>query len=828
MSHTITIGIDLGTTNSAIAIHNNGKYEIVKNPEWMEYTPSVFWYNKGWNMQIGQKAFKQLFDLSDDESFANYSAEIKRLMWTTEKIEFPRGKVTMSAEEISAEILKSLKESVIKKYPDFYVGWVVITVPAYFDTIQKEATKLAGELAGFEYTVLLQEPIAAAVAYWFENKINENWLVYDLGGGTFDVAIISSQDGVLTIKWHGWDNFLWGKDFDEAIVDTFIVPELKSKFDFDSLDRGNTDSKPLYNRLKSLAESAKKELSDASKIQIVIEDIQDESGQDVFLEIPLSREKFESIIEKMVDSSLQICKDAVRESGLSSSDISRIILVWGSTQSPYIRKRLEQDLKIKVDASVDPLTVVAKWACIFGGSQVIPESAKKIKKSEKVWSVELQLNYEAMTSETDTMVTGSVIGNDANSELSIQIQSEDGLYSGNKIKLKNGKFYDTVVIGENKTNTYFIYLTDAEWNIIPTNPEMFHITHWLSIAGTPITHSVGISLNKKTLMSNQAEEYMDIVFPRGSILPLKKTLTYRTSRSLKKWDKENTLPIKIYEGESEKSDRNTQICGVIVSGEDIPYNLPEGTEVNITVELDISGEVKISAYFPSIDLHKSWKSLRTTGDQEVYTPEILQKKIQKEKKRVLELNEHISSDKKNEMETEMDHLDNQASSTDTDTLRKTHQKIKELQNTIDALEKSTEWDKTKNEYKEALDRAQENYKLSEHPLEYKQVQALKEAGDVALAWWNIGKLKTVTEELAAMNVQNLVNSSDWMKALLGHLYNERHKSTDPVRSAEIFERSVPYIESNNVEWMKQCFFELRELMPSDVQESMGNVSGITK
>lgn len=828
MSATITLGIDLGTTNSAIALNNNSKYEIIKNSDQMEYTPSVFWYNKGWSLQVWKKAYEQLFVMSNDENVENYKAEVKRLMWTSEMINFPRTGISMNAEEISAEILKYLKESVKKKYPESYTGWVVITVPAYFDTIQKEATKRAGDIAGFEYTVLLQEPIAAAVAYWFDNKINENWLVYDLGGGTFDVAIVSSQEWVLTIKWHGWDNYLGGKDFDDAIVNKIIEPELKSKYDFASLERWNKKVISVYNRLKYLAESAKKELTDSIDTKIVVEGLVDESGKEVYLEIPFSRWQFESTVEKLVDSSISICKNALRESGFSHSDIARVILVGWSTQSPYIRKRLEKDLKIKVDSSVDPLTVVAKGACIFWGSQIIPETAKKIQKEQKIGCVDVQLNYESMTSEEDMMVTWSLLWDNADQEYYIQIQSEDGQYSGNKIKLKNGKFFDTVLVSAGKTNTYFIYLSDAWGNIIPTNPEMFNITHGISIAGTPLSHSIWVALNKKVFMGNRAEESIDVVFPRGSILPLKKTLTYRTTRGLKKWDTENALPIKIYEGESDKADRNTQICSVTVTGAEIPYNLPEGTEVNLTIEINASNEVQISAYFPSIDLYKAWNSMRTVWDQEQYTAETMQADLDKEKERIENLSAHISPERKQEIQEEINGLSGQTSWSDTDTQRKTHQKIKEVKNKIDALEENTKWNRTAQEYTSELEQAQVNYPLSEHPVEFKQIQSLKQDWDTALQAGNIDKLKSITEELSSMNSRSIYNSLEGLKSIVGYFYNERNKSIDPPKSAQIFEKATKCMQSNDLEGLKQCIRELRDLMPPDVQENMSNISGISK
>ena len=226
----IQIGIDLGTTNSEVAVNSKGTIEIVKNVWQDEYTPSVFGFDKAKNKIIGKKAYEKLFKDGSSEEEKNYKSEVKRLMGTPEKVSFPNASIKMNAEEISAEILKSLREDVQRKYPDTNANAAVITVPAYFSILQKESTKRAGELAGFEYIVLLQEPIAAAMSYGFDSNINENVIVYDFGGGTFDVAVVSSKDGIISVLNQNGDNFLGGKDIDNKIVEEVIIPKIKEKY----------------------------------------------------------------------------------------------------------------------------------------------------------------------------------------------------------------------------------------------------------------------------------------------------------------------------------------------------------------------------------------------------------------------------------------------------------------------------------------------------------------------------------------------------------------------------------------------------------------------
>lgn len=828
MSKTIKIGIDLWTTNSAVVISNNWKFEVIKNSDQMDYTPSVFWYNKWKNIQVWKKAYEQLFQFSDEENVKNYKAEIKRLMWTNDKTMFDRVKQELLPEEISCEILKYLKESVARKYSDIPTTWVVITVPAYFDTIQKEATKKAWELAWFKHIVLIQEPIAWAVAYWFDNKKNENRLVYDLWWWTFDVAVVSSKDWVLTIKWHAGDNYLGWKDFDNLIVEDIIVSKLKENFSFEKLDKNS--HKTIFNILKYYAESAKKELTDSEETKIVIDNklIVDEDWKEVYLEINITRSEFESIISKLVKKSIQLSKNAIKDSGLSNKDINKIILIWWPTQIPYIRHQLEVELGIKVDSSMDPLTVVAKWACIFWASQIIPEEHNESRKKEKIQSVKIKLNYEPVVSDSDTTITWIIEELASWWDYFIQIQSDDWKYSSSKIKLKNGKFFDTLLVSEWKSNTYFIYLTDDKWNIISTDIDSFTITHWLSIAGTPISHSVSVALNKKTFLWNNIEEYCEIVFERWAILPLKKTLTYRTTRDLKKWDNANALPIKIYEWESKKTDRNKQICEVKVSGTDIPYNLPEWTEVNLTIEINISNELFVSVYFPSIDLLKAWKSMRTEWEQESIDNKKMREDLEKENSRLDNLSEHIPENLKEELKNIIKDLYTQTNDKDPDTQRKTHHQIKELKQKMDKHELETESSRLIKQFNEEVKKTKEIFNENDNPLEFKQFSSLKSDWEKAIANKEWERVENINEAIESLRSLSALSTPEWMKYMLWLLYEKRHESTDPIKSNEIFNKCLKYVESNDTEWMRQCIRELINLMPQDIQSNLWNVSWITK
>ena len=322
---------------------------------------------------------------------------------------FPRAKVKMTPEEWSAEILKSLKEELLRKYPDFDTTSVVITVPAAFSVLHSEATKRAGNLAGFRYVVLLQEPIAAAISYGFMNAKNENWLIYDFGGGTFDLALVSCKDGILSVLGHGGKPMLGGKDIDAEIVKKVIVPKLLEKYAFKDFKKGNQRYDDILPKLKYAAETAKIDLSQYNKTTIEVENAgNDDSGKEIYLSISFSKDEFNKLIEPIVDQTVELTRDTIKDAGLKESSVKKIVLVGGTSLIPYIKEKLKKAFDIAVDSSMDPITAIANGACIFAMGQKVPEELLQLDtKKIKQGAHKISLNYASLTSDTEESVTGS-------------------------------------------------------------------------------------------------------------------------------------------------------------------------------------------------------------------------------------------------------------------------------------------------------------------------------------------------------------------------------------------------------------------------------------
>ena len=346
------IGIDLGTTNSCVAVYDGGEAKVITNPEGMRTTPSVVAFKNG-DIIVGQKAKNQMVTNKDTIS------SIKRKMGTSEKVS-ANGK-EYSPEEISAMILGDLKKTA-EAYLGETVTKAVITVPAYFNDAQRQATKNAGKIAGLEVERIINEPTAAALAYGLDKQDkNQTVLVYDLGGGTFDVSILELGDGVFEVKSTSGNNHLGGDDFDERVMD-YIVSEFKKETSVDL-----TKDKMAMQRVKDAAEKAKKDLSGMTTTEISLPFISQGTDGPIHLNMSLTRAKFEDLISDLVESTTEPVRKALKDANLSAKDIDKVLLVGGSTRIPCVQELVKKELNKEPSKEVNPDEVVAMGAAIQGG-----------------------------------------------------------------------------------------------------------------------------------------------------------------------------------------------------------------------------------------------------------------------------------------------------------------------------------------------------------------------------------------------------------------------------------------------------------------------------
>ncbi|OWR29461.1 molecular chaperone DnaK [Saccharibacillus sp. O23] len=347
------IGIDLGTTNSCVAVMEGGEAVVIPNPEGARTTPSVVGFKKDGERIVGETAKRQAITNPD-----RTIASIKRHMGTTHK-ETIEGK-DYSPQEISAMILQKLKSDA-EAYLGQAVTQAVITVPAYFNDAQRQATKDAGKIAGLEVLRIVNEPTAAALAYGLEKSEDQTILVYDLGGGTFDVSILELGDGFFEVKATSGDNHLGGDDFDQVIID-YLVAEFKKEQGVDL-----SKDKAAVQRLKDAAEKAKKELSGVMTTTISLPFITMVDGVPQHLEVNLTRAKFEELSASLVERTLAPTRQALKDSGLSAGEIDKIVLVGGSTRIPAVQEAIKKLTGKDPHKGVNPDEVVALGAAVQAG-----------------------------------------------------------------------------------------------------------------------------------------------------------------------------------------------------------------------------------------------------------------------------------------------------------------------------------------------------------------------------------------------------------------------------------------------------------------------------
>lgn len=588
---TINFGIDLGTTNSAIAKYNNGEVIIFKNPLTIKETiPSVVAF-KGDRLIVGDKA-NELLSRKPQNVFGTF----KRKMGTSDRFYLSDKDTFYSPIELSAIILKELKKFI---HTGEKPRSIVITIPAAFDTVQSNATKQAGLDAGFEEVVLLQEPIAASLAYANSTSIDLNdgkWLVYDLGGGTFDVAIATAKDGEMKVLDHEGDNYLGGSDFDQLIVENFIVPEIERKGDFCDLLLNLKTGKGRFNgvmhKLMLIAEEAKKTLTSSQAAEIEFE-LEDDNGKELDIYFEVTLKMFENLITPSINRTISMIDEMLDRNLLGQDQIKHILLIGGSTYIPLVRKMLESHYMLDINTEMDPTTSVVRGAAYYAGLKVSKlEPKEDIDFPAKESSIDsVKIAYERVTSDDRSTV---MITSDLKDSF-FRITREDGGYDSGLILLKEEQFEVLPLISD-RNNSFKLEVSNHLGEI--NDIQSINISHGkFNIDGQPLPNSICIEID--SIKENTT--YLEPIFLKNSILPLKKTITKQVSKTITKNSDESVF-IKVFEGTVDSLPAANRLVGLIkISGSDLERDLVKGSDIDLTFEISESRDITVSAYLVLTD-----------------------------------------------------------------------------------------------------------------------------------------------------------------------------------------------------------------------------------
>ena len=624
-------------------------------------------------------------------------------MGTSHSYECKNMSKNFSSEELSSEILKKLKSFVI----DENISSIVITVPSKFLQPQNEATMLAAKLAGFKQIVLLQEPVAAATAYGLGSTSKDGfWLVFVFGGGTFDTALIKSVQGILSVKDTDGDAWLGGKNLDEAIVDQILLPELKRNYSIDSLLNDKDKREILRNALKNFAEIAKNQLSFKEKHNVYADDndlqFLDDNGNEPIINLDLTQNELEKTLSPIFQKAIDISNELLKRNNLKGSDLESLILVGGPTYSPILRRMIKEQITDKVDTSVDPMTVVAKGATLFASTISVSDEVKENTRDKT--KLQLDLKYKAATVELDQMVSLKVL-----KEKTIGVYPEklyadvvrfDGAWSSGKKIIGEKASIIEVVLVEGRSNSFEINIYDEEGNKLECQPNQLSILQGVDGIDRMQVLPYYIGIGKWFDF-----EEKELFFPfkgleKNKILPATGVINGLKTRSIVRPGLINDkISIPIYQGdfnaEGTNPVLNNFISEVIISGENLPALLPEGSDVDITVKLDKSGLMKFSAYFPLINHTEELKiEIKQT---EPPTEELLNREISKAKRTAQRVNSNEVIENLKLLEIQ---LENERGSAD-GKLRILNSLRKELL-VLDKAEKGTEWPNIEQNLKETF------------------------------------------------------------------------------------------------------------------------------
>ncbi|HOV32960.1 MAG TPA: Hsp70 family protein [Candidatus Hydrogenedens sp.] len=833
MRYTIDYGIDLGTTNSAISRIENGVPVIIKSDTLKDTMPSCVHFTNRGIIFVGDRAYNELkreyvntlktFEDNQTNTFVTF----KRTMGSDHKYFCPNTGRYYTSEELSAEVLKKLKSFVTGEN----VKSIVITHPVTFIGPKIEATKRAAELAGFEYIELLQEPVAASIAYGIQKDCtNGYWLVYDFGGGTFDVSLVKSEDGILSVIDNAGRDPLGGKDIDLAIVDNIIFPYLQSRYSMRSIINNPHKKEQLRKALRIYAEEAKIQLSFQDEYPLLTNlgdlPFRDDNNVEPEIDMVIKQKDIKEIVSPIFQESINITIELLKRNHLETSSIDALLLVGGPTYSPVLRDMVANQITDKIPISIDPMTVVAKGAALYASTRSIPEKIRSIESDLNTDSIKIELRYESCTTESTECLYFKVL--DSSKKYYVEITRSDNSWSsGRKLVSDKPELFDVSLL-ENRPNNFTIYMYDELENKIACEPNGFCILH--GIGGVDrmqtLPYHIGISVyfpieEKELFIPVKGLEKGKSI--GNGITGVVENL--KTRQNIRPGNKNDIIRIPIYQGdfnaEGTNPDLNYKIIDVIISGDNLPKLLPEGSPLNITIKVDPSQILNFEAEFPTIEhseeLKIEIKQIQTPS------PEELIGKVKKVEETIqVENDEHIK--------IECDNLKRQIeqSKDDVDGKIKIDNEIRRLLLETEKKRKKIEWIKVKDELKEVF------YKLEELIREVKAnnddrklnmtkietvVSEFRNNIEIIIREENLREAKRLIIEInkCILSILHEIEGDRLLIELISHLDKnfDAFRWTDPKEARRLINQALNEVRRNNPNNIRAILKEIVQLMHKD-------------
>jgi molecular chaperone DnaK len=821
---TIDFGIDLGTTNSSIAERSGGKVHVFKNNEDRESIPSAVFIDKSNTLIVGRQAKERV-----ESDPGNAFSEFKLQMGTGRDYRFERSGRSMKPEELSSEVLKELLASVQKqtgKRPDA----AVITVPAAFELPQCDATMKAAKLAGLEVSPLLTEPVAAALAYGYQNeREGAYWLVYDFGGGTFDAAVITVRDGIVEVVTHEGDNHLGGKSIDWAIVGELLVPAIAKKYRVTDFGRKDPKWRGAMAKLKGAAEEAKIQLSRSESADIHVDFLcQDDQGTPIEFEYALTRNDVERLAEPLILRSIDICKKSLASKRLAADAIEKVLLVGGPTRMPYLRSRLEEELKVPLEFGIDPMTIVAQGAAIFASMQRLEHAAVK---PTVQGEFALDLQGKRVGPDPEPLLGGKVLG-DGGGDLStftIEFINKTTIpaWRSGKIGLgPDGSFMTNLWAEKGRVNRFEIELCDAVGKPYKTTPDHWEYEIGLGFSEQPMIHSLCVGLaNNDTLLFVE----------KGVSLPARRRKIMATAFPVTKGQSDPLLRIPVVEGENARADRNKRVGELTVSAENVKRDLPAGTDVEVTIEIDASRIVRVKAWIPVLDEEFETK-LELGGQKLILTTNQLDVQVKHEKVRLEQLRQKAEETNELAAVKVLQRIDSQRmlhnveraldmAGIDQDAADKCEKGLMTLRLALDELESILDWPALVREAEQDLERSRELIQAIGSAADKQSSATLEREIRQSLVAREADMLRRKVGELSGLRLRLLMNHGPTMVAWLQDLEQQQGHMCDQSQAQQLVAQGHRAIQTNDVQMLRGAILQLLKLLPGDVPPPMPTFGG---
>ncbi|MFT5779989.1 MAG: molecular chaperone DnaK [Crocinitomicaceae bacterium] len=825
---TINYAIDLGTTNSLIARSIDGELRVFKNPFGQrEVLPSVVGF-RGERTLIGEKALEYL--LKDPQ---NVFGGFKRKMGTDEVFWVNSLDKSISPIELSGYILKELRNFV---QDETNLNEIIITIPASFDTLQSNATKKAGYESGFENVLLLQEPIAACLAFANSNKDvakEGKWLVYDLGGGTFDVAIVEISDEDLHVVDHKGDNFLGGLDFDMQLVNKLILPEIYKTKGLSGLKKEAEEMTLNFQKLHQIllykAETIKKELSSSpvSSLDMTIECGDDEV--DFYMDI--TQDQFNSVIRAKVEYSLQLIDDLLEANDMAASEINQVVLVGGSTYVPLVKESILTKLKVSVNQSVDPTNAVVVGAAYYAATKVArvkaevqPDVVTEVKAPFAV-----ELSYMHSSREAEEMVlsvfTGEYIG--INYRI---VRSDKGYDSG--MRRAESKVTDMVTLVPGALNHFDISYYDANHQPISSVKQEVVISQGLyNVDGQPLPNDICIEVDD----FDDDRTKLDIIFKKNDILPLKKKIYKEISKTLLRTG-EDKLIINVVEGDGKSSPSANQVIGCIeIDPKQLGLDLIKGSDVEIDLEISESRDLSVKVFL----------SISDQEFEETFNPSSRNVSIDHLRDELRQLSNRSRSDFKrfeeeeayetmqeladiqNELETLVEMLDDLDNTPDSDAkyhIEERKRRVAQKFDSLDGLNKAAVEKKRYLQEKEYIEEIFRDFPAIElsHGKKFEKAKAVE---NEVMRTNQYHFIRTKANEINLLR-----REMSWQVPAVvydifySYKFTDIHEYNDPKRAQQLIDSGDSAVERDNVVEVKSILSQLNSMLPESSKDK-NNIKG---